>query len=265
MSENFANTSQTTLNGAIDSSTTTVVVTSATGFPSVNFRILIDSELMLVTNVSTNTFTVTRHVESTSAASHSDGATVTHVLTAASLIAAVTDRYAGKYWTSGTSMPGSPTTGDRITRTDLQGGLDFFYDGTRWLSVNMYQSLSVMVNPTAALTATTAAWIYIMLDNDFDIWVERWHWNTNVASGTPSTQYWTAAFYKSTNTASITQIGSTLSTQSDTYGQWNLKTDTVDTNIAVATYVLLRVDITKVSTPGSLTARMGFSYRLIGT
>ena len=86
MAENFANAAQTTLNGALDSSQTNVVVTSAGGFPSVNFRIVVDSELMLVTNVSGSTFTVTRHIESSSAATHSDGATVTHVLTAAGLL-----------------------------------------------------------------------------------------------------------------------------------------------------------------------------------
>lgn len=92
MAENFTNQSQTTLNGALNNSQTNVVVTSATGFPAANFRIIVDSELMLVTTVSSNTFTVTRAAESTTAATHSNGATVTHVLTAASLVQAITDR-----------------------------------------------------------------------------------------------------------------------------------------------------------------------------
>lgn len=84
--ERFANNAATTLNGAINNSTTSVVVTSAAAFPSAgNFRILIDSEILLVTSVSGNTFTVTRGVEGTTAASHSDAAAVTHVLTATAL------------------------------------------------------------------------------------------------------------------------------------------------------------------------------------
>jgi hypothetical protein len=86
--EQFANNASSTLNGAINSSVTSLVVTSATGFPTVgNFRLLIDSEIMLVTAVSGTTFTVTRGIEGTAAASHSNGATVTAILTAGSLAA----------------------------------------------------------------------------------------------------------------------------------------------------------------------------------
>jgi hypothetical protein len=93
MTENFANTYQTTLSAAITStSATTLTVTSAAGAPSVNFRIKIDTEYMLVTNVSGTTFTVTRGIEGSAAATHSNGALVTHVLTAAGLVQGITDR-----------------------------------------------------------------------------------------------------------------------------------------------------------------------------
>lgn len=90
--EKYVNNAQTTLNGSINNSTTTVVVTSAASFSaSGNFRIIVDSEIMLVTSVSSNTFTVTRGVEGTSGASHSSGASCTHVLTAASLLKIISD------------------------------------------------------------------------------------------------------------------------------------------------------------------------------
>lgn len=82
MSENFANNYSTALDGAIDNSQTTFDVLSVGGAPSVNFRIKVENELMLVTGVSSLTFTVTRGVEGTSAASHDDGTLVTHVFTA---------------------------------------------------------------------------------------------------------------------------------------------------------------------------------------
>ena len=86
MTEQFANNAESTLSGAINNSVTSLVVASATAFPSAgNFRIRMDSELMLVTAVSSNTFTVTRGAEGTTAASHSDGVLVKHVLTAAAL------------------------------------------------------------------------------------------------------------------------------------------------------------------------------------
>lgn len=91
MSENFSNEFSTTLNGAITDSATSLVVTSATGAPAANFRIRIDDEYMLVTAVASTTLTVTRGLEGSTAASHSDLATVNHVLTAAGLRQGLTD------------------------------------------------------------------------------------------------------------------------------------------------------------------------------
>lgn len=98
--EQFANSASSTLNGTISSSVTSLTVASASTFPSSgNFRIIVDSEIMLVTAVSTNTFTVTRGYESTVAASHTSGVAVTHILTAGSLTQAKYDALG--VWPSG--------------------------------------------------------------------------------------------------------------------------------------------------------------------
>ena len=70
----------TTLDGAIDASTTTVVLADASSFPSTGTSyIQIGTEEISYTGISTNTLTgVTRGVRNTTAASHSDGATVTN-------------------------------------------------------------------------------------------------------------------------------------------------------------------------------------------
>jgi len=75
-----ANALTTTLDGAIDSSTTTIVLTSATNFPSTGTNFIkIGTEEMSYTGISTNTLTgVTRGVRNTTAASHSDDATITN-------------------------------------------------------------------------------------------------------------------------------------------------------------------------------------------
>lgn len=85
-SEKYSNDASTTLNGSINNSVTSLVVTSASNFPtSGNFRIVVDTagnaEKMLVTAVSGTTFTVTRGIESTSAVSHSNSVAVSHVIT----------------------------------------------------------------------------------------------------------------------------------------------------------------------------------------
>lgn len=87
VAETYANNASSTLNGSIDGSQGSLVVNSATRFPpSPQFRVYIDTELLLVTGVSSNTFTVTRGVEGTTAAAHADGATVTQVLSSGGLV-----------------------------------------------------------------------------------------------------------------------------------------------------------------------------------
>jgi hypothetical protein len=104
--EQFSNNAATTLNGAINNSVTSLVVTSATGFPSAgNFRIIIESEILLVTAVSGTTFTVTRAQESTSAASHADTTALTHVLTASGLTQGIHD-YASTGFVLSVTNPG---------------------------------------------------------------------------------------------------------------------------------------------------------------
>ncbi len=111
--EQYTNFAQTTLNGGINNSVTSLIVTSATTFPAGGqFRILIDAEILLVTAVSSNTFTVTRGAEGSSAASHLTGALVTHVLTAGSV---QNSQGQNIVTVSGTNtltctLPGSPTT-----------------------------------------------------------------------------------------------------------------------------------------------------------
>ena len=84
--ERLANGAETTLNGAITSVATSLIVASASKFPTEgDFRIIIDSELILVTVVAGNTFTIVRSIESTSAASHSNGVDVAQVVTEANM------------------------------------------------------------------------------------------------------------------------------------------------------------------------------------
>ncbi len=93
MAEQFANNAASTLNGAINNSTTTIVVATGEGsrFPSVgNFRLMIGldpftAEIVLATARTTDTITVIRGQESTSAQSWGNGTAVTHIVTAGAI------------------------------------------------------------------------------------------------------------------------------------------------------------------------------------
>lgn len=94
--DSFSNAYQTTLNGTINNSQTTLVVTSTTGKPnSVPFRIRLKAEsvntdeIVTVTGTSGTTYTIIRASEAyagaQTASAHANGATVEHILTAGAL------------------------------------------------------------------------------------------------------------------------------------------------------------------------------------
>lgn len=81
---NHKNFSQTTLAAAItDTGGTSITVSSSATFPAVQFIVSIDTEAMLVTNVTGTTWTVTRGYEGSTTATHENGATIYHDLSAA--------------------------------------------------------------------------------------------------------------------------------------------------------------------------------------
>lgn len=75
----------TTVSGSLTASATTLAVASAAAFPATaEFRVKVDSEILLVTaGAGTTSWTVTRGADGTTAATHTAGATVTLVERAA--------------------------------------------------------------------------------------------------------------------------------------------------------------------------------------
>jgi hypothetical protein len=84
----YANAPATTLNGSVTNVATSIVVTSATGFPiSFPYTLILDrgtstEEAVSVTSAAGNALTVTRAIDSTTAFAHANGATVEHGITA---------------------------------------------------------------------------------------------------------------------------------------------------------------------------------------
>ena len=129
---------ETTINegGTFSDSDTTLTVTSGTGIAN-NDLILIDNEILKVTNVSTNDLTVTRAQSGTEASTHADGATVTLISGNASA--------ANDYFGWGDAASGGLTTttqirlwshdnfGEDLLINARDGGI-FYWDRTNNLS-----------------------------------------------------------------------------------------------------------------------------------
>lgn len=134
MAEKFTNnpsasTALTTLSANITStSATTLTVVSNTGWPAVTtasgdvFRVLIDTEYLIVTDNSSTTWTVTRGAEGSTAATHSSGASVWNVTTSAPLQSTVrsVNSTAHRHTVSvNAAPPTAPTSGDLWTVSDV--------------------------------------------------------------------------------------------------------------------------------------------------
>jgi len=127
--EKFANNATSALSGSMLPGDLSLTVNSAATFPvSGQFRILIDNEILLVTVVVGDTFTVDRAQEGTAATGHSLGTQVTSILTAGALAKLKTDAFTpdGDLSGSATSqtvagiqgnavLSGTPTNGQVLT------------------------------------------------------------------------------------------------------------------------------------------------------
>lgn len=123
------------MTSAIDNSQTTLVVASASAFPTTgNFRIIIESEILKVTSVSSNTFTVTRGQEGTTAASHSSGMNVTAILTKEAM-----NQFRADNFTLSTvsARPSAGVPGRLYLPSDGNGSIGYD-DGSNWKPFGLF-------------------------------------------------------------------------------------------------------------------------------
>lgn len=132
MTRRYSSTAQpTTLSAACNDSTTSIQVTATTGFPAVEFVLALDygealQELVLVTNVSGTTLTVTRGFDSTTAVAHGLGVAVRHVHAADDFRLSRTheDASTGVHGVSGAVV--GTTDAQALTNKDLSGSGNVF-------------------------------------------------------------------------------------------------------------------------------------------
>lgn len=164
--------------------------------------------------------------------------------------------YSGPTWTTGTSMPGSPSTNDRITRTDL--GLDAYYDGTRWLTVEEFTWEFSFTNATAGQTQ------YVPLRTAYDIYVTDILSSVIVFTTNNGTNYWSFNLFTVTSANAESSIGS-HNTSGYAAGAWTPGSTAINTAVATSSFKALDVHLDKVLTPGALYGGIQVNYRLILT
>jgi len=110
-------------------------------------------------------------------------------------------------WNSGTAFP-TAATGDRYWRTDL--GLECYYDGTRWLTVQEY----TLSNSAASLAADGI--FYIALSNTYAMWFTSW----DVASYVGGAATWVVTLQTMDTESDVAATLDSVSTAAQNAAEW---------------------------------------------
>lgn len=166
-------------------------------------------------------------------------------------------------YAEGTSFPASPTNDQKFFRTDRD--LLYFYDGTRWLTVNLYE---LPISNTRALlpfSATSSASIEVMVPHSgvYNLWLEDFQTSFYVDSGgsaLSASHKWVVTLLKAPagTTIATANIDSGASTTYRTSGQVAIDALVGTTEMVLAVYS------TKTGTPGNLYVWPTVTYRMVG-
>jgi predicted GH43/DUF377 family glycosyl hydrolase len=172
----------------------------------------------------------------------------------------VTDAGGGGY-DEGTSFPVGPSTDDKFYRTDRN--LLYYYDGTRWLSTEVFRETffpSDNTNPTTTHGASLGAWPVRQGDNG--IYVLTVDAVTLVVTTNDGSNYWTISYNWRNQANSSTELVNT-NTSADTATNWYNKSTSVNA-VLDSTARYLNIVVNKTNAPGSIYVYPAIRYRLIG-
>ena len=168
--------------------------------------------------------------------------------------------YSGPRWGSGTAFPSGPATNDRFTRTDR--GLDYYYDGTRWLTTTLFTTPIAPV-VLGGISGTGEVGRAPCVGGVYDMYCTTVAFSYHLGATNDGSNYWIPEVY-ATRTAGTGDLSiASSTTQSLTASQRHNASVTVNallgTNV-VAFYLYA----TKVSGASALNSHALVNYRLVG-
>ncbi|HVH49970.1 MAG TPA: hypothetical protein VM760_08870 [Sphingomicrobium sp.] len=159
---------------------------------------------------------------------------------------------------SGTSFPSSPATGARFTRTDRN--IEYFYDGTRWLSTQLFEMATHTPNSVAnTVSGNTNNDMGNPWAGKYAIYLEELVFTSRQTVGTTASNYFTAQIYDTTTAATV---GAAISAQNNTAGAYEADRVTINAVVASTSHNL-RVFYTLTGTATAI-LNAAIVYRLIG-
>jgi hypothetical protein len=185
--------------------------------------------------------------------------------------------YTGAVWGSGTAFPAGPSTNQRFTRTDL--GMDFYYDGTRWLSTQLFTLEGIpgstgtsgeMAAGGVDLAATTTSGAGVIpvpsLQGGSDIYLVNYVATFFVNGGTAlsASHKWAIGIQGINSAGGSSGIEGTLTIDSGSSSVYRTQSLTLGA-VKSATVIYWRLDATKTGTPGNFRCASVLTYRLVAT
>ena len=159
----------------------------------------------------------------------------------------------------GTSFPGSPAANDLFYRTDRD--LLYFYDGTRWLTVNEYMLTIPMIGSDFSAASNVIARLAAG-DGTTDWWLEKITAFAFITTTNTGSAYWNIELHKVT-TAGVDTMPASVNTSADAANTWLQKSASIGALLGV-THSVLYLYATKTGSPGALRAAANLFYRKVG-
>ena len=169
-------------------------------------------------------------------------------------------------WNGGTAFP-TMATSDRFYRSDL--AMEFYYDGTRKLSVQFGYDPIEGVNGALPITATTFGTHRSPAPNNWggsDIYLTNVWTSFNVSGGTAlsASHKWVGTVAKVAGAVSTTIA--TITIDSGASSSWRVDTTAISALMNNGTaHHQIAVDWTKTGTPGNLFVMHRLMYRIVAT
>jgi len=161
----------------------------------------------------------------------------------------------------GTSFPGSPANNDLCYRTDRD--ILYFYDGTRWLSVDLYRhdinSLTTVQTTSGTTWGRIALW-----HTTYDVWLENFYCCTFTGATNTGAAFWTFALKKYQADFATSSTVASRATSADGANTTTTGEVAIGALFVPATYKVLQVEGTKTGSPSGIHFWGGVSYRLVG-
>lgn len=154
-------------------------------------------------------------------------------------------------------------TNQRYFRTDQ--GIEYYFDGTRWLSLQLFEWHHSQQGLSATNTnlARYATW------GGQDMWLYKAYLSCAVLSGgtnLSASHKWSVQWSKTNQTSTTSDIAQvTVDSQPGSYNDWFTLTPVSVGALVGTTMDMIQLSATKTGTPGNINIMARLTYRLVGT